>query len=94
MAKPLVSDALWKEVAPLLLPVPPRPRGSRPRLPDRAVLVGIIFVLRTGTPWQLLPPERGCGSGMPCWRRLRDWHEAGVWDLLHQVLLQRLADAD
>ena len=50
MAKPLVSDALWKEVEPLLPPAPPRPRGGRPRLPDRAVLAGIVFVLRTGTP--------------------------------------------
>ena len=93
MAKPLVSDALWKEVEWLLPPVPPRPRGGRPRISDRAVLTGIVFVLRTGTPWELLPPEMGCGSGMTCWRRLRDWHEAGVWAALHQVLLQRLADA-
>ena len=64
--------------------------AARARLPDRGVLVGSIFVLRTGTPWELLPPEMGCGSGMTCWRRLRDWYEAGVWDLLHQVLFQRL----
>ena len=80
MAKPLVSDKLWEEVEPLLPPTPLRPRGGRPRIPDRAVLTGIIFVLRTGTPWELLPPEMGCGSGMTCWRRLRDWQEAGVWD--------------
>ena len=64
MAKPLGSDAWWQEVEPL------------PRLLERAVLVGIIFVLRTGTPWALLPPERGCGSGMTCWRRLHGWHQA------------------
>ncbi len=52
MAKPLVSDKLWEEVEPLLLPIPPRPRGGRPRIPDRAVLTGIVFVLRTGTPWE------------------------------------------
>ena len=72
VAKPLVSDERWAEVGPLLPPVPPRPRGGRPRIPDRAVLTGIVFVLRTGTPWELLPPEMGCGSGMTCWRRLRD----------------------
>ena len=82
MAKLLVSDAWWQEVEPLLPPAPPRPRGGRPRFP------------RTGTPWELLPPEMGCGSGMTCWRRLRDWHAAGVWEMLHRVLLQRLADAD
>ena len=94
MAKPLVSDKLWEEVEPLLPVIPPCPRGGRPRIPDRAVLTGIVFVLRTGTPWELLPPEMGCGSGMTCWRRLRDWQQAGVWEVLHWMLLQRLADAD
>ena len=94
MAKSLVSDKLWEEVESILPPAPPRPRGGRPRLANRAVLTGIIFVLRTGTPWELLPPEMGCGSGMTCWRRLRDWQQAGVWDVLHWVLLQRLVDAD
>src|SRR5438094_1008868 len=36
----------------------------------------------------------GCGSGMTCWRRLRDWYQAGVWRRLHQVLLEELAQAD
>jgi transposase len=45
-------------------------------------------------PWSWLPPELGCGSGTTCWRRLKEWHEAGVWHRLHQVLLERLADAD
>ena len=92
--KPIVSDELWAVVAPLLPPARPHPRGGRPRLPDRAVLTGIIFVLRTGIPWEWLPRELGCGSGMTCWRRLRDWHAAGVWRRLHRVLLNRLGDAD
>ena len=90
MAKPIVSDELWSMVAPLLPHEPPKPKGGRPRLADRAALTGIIFVLRTGIPWELLPPEMGCGSGMTCWRRLRAWHEAGVWHRLHRVLLDRL----
>jgi len=94
MAKPLVSDELWVLVAPLLPPEPPKPKGGRPRVPDRAVLTGIIFVLKTGIPWELLPPEMGCGSGVTCWRRLRDWQEAGVWDRLHHVLLDRLGETD
>lgn len=94
MAKPIVSDELWAVIEPLLPPHKPRPKGGRPPIPDRAALTGILFVLMTGTPWEMLPPEMGCGSGMTCWRRLRDWQEAGVWDRLHQVLLDRLGQAD
>jgi transposase len=93
MAKPLVSDELGAVVAPLLPPEPPKPKGGRPRVPDRACLTGIIFVLKSGIPWEMLPHEMGCGSGMTCWRRLRDWQAAGVWDRLHRVLLDRLGEA-
>jgi len=93
MSKPLVSDELWAIVAPLLPPEPPKPKGGRPRVPDRAALTGIIFVLTTGIQWELLPQEMGCGSGMTCWRRLRDWQAAGVWDALHRELLDRLGEA-
>src|SRR5918997_2641443 len=94
MAKPIVSDELWAVVEPLLPPEPERPRGGRPRISNRDCLRGIIFVLRASLPWSWLPPELGCGSGTTCWRRLKEWHEAGVWHRLHQVLLERLADAD
>jgi transposase len=94
MSKPLVPDALWEIINPLLPEAPPKPKGGRPRVSDRACLTGIIFVLKTGLPWELLPQEMGCGSGMTCWRRLRDWQAAGVWTRLHQELLNRLGDAD
>jgi transposase len=94
MSKPLVSDDLWAIVAPLLPPEPPKPKGGRPRVSDRAALTGIIFVLKSGIPWEMLPQELGCGSGVTCWRRLRDWQEAGVWDRLHRELLDRLGEAD
>jgi transposase len=70
------------------------PKGGRPPVGHREALAGILFVLRTGIPWQMLPPEMGCGSGMTCWRRLRDWQEAGVWDRLHHLLLAQLHAAD
>lgn len=76
-----------------IAPVAPQAKvaqGGRPPVDDRAALCGIIFVLRTGIPWEYLPQEMGCGSGMTCWRRLRDWQRAGVWRRLHQVLLERL----
>jgi len=93
MAKPLVPDELWEVVEPLLPPHPPRPKGGRPPVPDRACLAGILFVLRTGIGWEDLPAEMGCGSGMTCWRRLRDWHKAGVFQRLHEALLGRLRAA-
>jgi transposase len=94
MAAPLVSDELWAVVEPLLPTEPPKPQGGRPRVSDRAALTGILFVLRTGIPWELLPAEMGCGCGMTCWRRLRDWQQAGVWERLHRVLLDRLGCAN
>jgi transposase len=91
MSAPLLPDALWNLIQPLLPPSPHRPNGGRPRLPDRACLTGILFVLRSGIPWEMLPQELGCGSGMTCWRRLRDWQKAGLWQLVHFSLLDWLA---
>jgi transposase len=95
MAKPILDDELWALIQPLLS----RPKPQRSRYPGRKplddrVLTGILFVLQSGIPWEMLPQEMGCGSGMSCWRRLRDWQEAGVWDRRHEVLLARLRAAD
>jgi transposase len=94
MAKELVTDELWEVIEPLLPEEPPKPKGGRPRIDDCAALTGIIFVLKSGIPWEMLPQEMGCGSGMSCWRRLKEWQEAGVWERLHQKLLDRLGEAD
>lgn len=94
MAKQLITDELWAVIEPLLPPESEKLRGGRPRIPNRDVLRGILFVLATGLPWEYLPPEMGCGSGMTCWRRLKEWHEAGVWHRLHRALLDRLGQAD
>jgi transposase len=87
----IVSDELWARIEPLL-PVVPRRRDhpGRKRLDDRKVLSGILFVLYTCIPWEFLPQELGFGSGMTCWRRLRYWHQAGVWQRLHESLLAEL----
>ena len=94
MAKELVTDELWEVIEPLLPEEPPKPKGGRPRIDDRAALSGILFVLKSGIPWEMLPQEMGCGSGMTCWRRLKEWNEAGVWERLHHELLDRLGKAD
>ena len=91
----LVPDGLWERVEPLL----PEPKPRRHRYPgrrpmnDRAALAGIVFVLKTGIAWNQLPTGLvGC-SGVTCWRRLRDWTEAGVWPTLHEALLAELRAA-
>jgi transposase len=94
MSPPVVDDQLWELIQPLL----PRPtrryrNPGRRRLDDRKVLGGILFVLSTGIGWQRLPQELGFGSGMTCWRRLRDWQQAGVWQQLHELLLAKLRQA-
>ena len=91
MATALIPDGLWDLITLLLPSVTPKPKGGRPRLSDRACLNGIVFILRSGIPWEMLPQEMGCGSGMTCWRRLRDWQQAGIWDLIHFVLLNWLS---
>jgi transposase len=91
MASPLVPDELWEVVEPLIPEVKRRYRyPGRKRVPDRQTLTGILFVLKTGIPWEELPQEMGCGSGVTCWRRLREWQEQGVWKRLHEALLARL----
>ncbi len=96
MPKTLIEDELWELIKPLLPAAKPRRKKypGRMPVPDRAALTGILFVLRSGIPWNMLPLEMGCGSGSSCWRRLRDWQEAGVWDRLHRILLSKLREAD
>jgi len=88
----LVSDHLWFVVSPLLPKHPASPKGGAPRKDDRLCLEGIMYVLKGGIAWKLLPKEIG-PSYTTCWRRLREWSLAGVWDQVHKHLLKSLADA-
>jgi transposase len=96
MAKPMLDDKLWPIIEPLL----PPPKKRRKRFPgrkplgNRETLSAILFVLKTGLPWEYLPQELGWGSGMTAWRRLRVWQRRGVWKKIHHVLLIHLQEAD
>ena len=96
MAKPILDDELWELIEPLLPPAQPRRFRYPGRKPvdNRKALTGILFVLRTGIGWEYLPQEMECGSGMTCWRRLRDWQKVGIWDKIHRALLNKLRQAE
>lgn len=94
MAKELLPDELWHEIEPLVPPhAPPSAKGGRPPVDDRDALTGILFVLKTGIPWQALPAEVFGVSGSSCWRRFDEWTKAGVWPRLHGRVLNRLGKA-
>lgn len=85
---PLLTDAQWTHIAPLL----PRPRrqplGGRPRADNRACFEGILWVLRTGARWRDLPAHYP--SPVTCWRRLGEWERADVWLRLWRGFLKTL----
>ncbi|MFG1648169.1 IS5 family transposase [Amycolatopsis sp. NPDC049252] len=94
MREEVLTDQLWKRLEPLL-PVHPRRfrYPGRKRADDRAALEGILYVIRTGIGWNRLPTVLFGASGATCWRRLTEWHEAGVWQQLHERLLAELRAA-
>jgi transposase len=93
MSQLLVTDDLWNLVEPLLPTFRCGPKGGHPAVDNRVCLTGILFVLKTGIPWEDFPQEMGC-CGMTLWNRLADWKKAGVWQKLHELLLAKLRAAD
>ena len=93
MAGHLIPEDVWHLIEPLLPPRPAHPKGGRPVIADRDVLTGIIFMLKTGIAWEDLPTEMGCGCGMTCLRRLREWQRADVWPQILNILQTHLRDA-
>ncbi len=90
MAVELLPDDLWDEVRTLLPVHRVSPKGGRPPVDDRVCLRALIFIMRSGMAYNLLPAEVFGVSGVTAWRRLRDWTRADVWQPLHKLLLNRL----
>jgi transposase len=86
--KRILTDEQWKRIAAHLPEHPPSPRGGRPRADDRECLEGILWLLRTGSPWQEIPLD--FPSGSTCWRRLQEWAGEGVLAEIHAVLIEEL----
>jgi transposase len=89
-SKWLISDELWDEIEPLLPEVVNRHRfgGGRPRVPDRRVMEGILFVLRTGCQWKALDATCIC-SGSVAHSRFQTWRRAGVFKAFWRKELQK-----
>ncbi len=81
-----VPEGLWKRIEPLVPRERPKPRGGRPRVPDRVAMAGILYRVRTGCQWKALPPE--FGSGSTCHLRMMQWVRAGVFVKMHAELLR------
>ncbi len=84
-----LTDAQWERLRPLL--PPQKPRTGRPARDHRAVIDGILWVLRTGSPWRCLPERYGSWKTVSS--RFYRWQRAGVWDRV-LAALQRRTDAD
>jgi Putative transposase of IS4/5 family (DUF4096) len=81
---PLVelTDAEWTRLRPLL--PPQRPRTGRPRNDHRAVLGGILWVLRNRASWRDMPVR--FGNYNTAYKRYRLWSDSGLWDRLFDAL--------
>jgi transposase len=86
-----LMDRLWDRVRHLLPPPPPHPKGGRPFADHRSCFEGIVCVLRNGLRWRQMPA--GYPSGVTCWRRHRQWTEAGVWHRVWKLVLAELDEA-
>ncbi len=88
MDKSKLSDAQWEKLRPLL--PPQKPRTGRPAHDHRTVLDGILWILRTGSPWRSLPEHYGSWKTVSS--RFYRWQMAGVWERILSALQQQTDD--
>jgi transposase len=81
-----ISDELWNMICNLL---PEEKRNNtigRPAVPFRKIMNGILYILRTGCQWKMLPKE--FGSGSTCHRRFQQWVQLGIFKKIWVRLLK------
>jgi transposase len=77
----------WAVVEPLLpKPVKRADGKGRPRVDNRAILNGILWVMRTGAPWHDMPNRYP--SYQTCHRRFQEWVKAGTFETILKKLVQ------
>jgi putative transposase len=81
-----ITDDLWDEIKIILPPEKADKTIGRPIVPFRKVFDGILYVLRTGCQWKMLPKEYGSGS--TCHRRFQEWTASKVFQNLWTRLLE------
>ena len=87
-----LTDAQWLRIEPHIPKRKGSPKGGRRPKESRDCFEGILWVLRTGARWKDMPD---CfPSGSTCWRRLREWDEAGVWEAAWRAFLDALGERD
>jgi putative transposase len=84
-----LTDAQWEELAPL---IPPAKPGGHPRTVDmREVINGILYVLRSGCTWRMMPHDFPPWS--TAWGFFRRWRKDGTWERIHDALRPRVREA-
>lgn len=85
-----IPDELWQLIEPILPPDKPLGANGRPRVPNRIVLNGILYVLRTGCQWKMVPHEYSSGS--TCHLRFQSWVRAGLFARIGRACLEHYDD--
>lgn len=83
-----LTNEQWSQIKEFFPESKASPLGGRPPAPNRACVEGIIWILRSGAPWRLLP--RCYPSDTTCWRRHKEWTEAGIWEKAWARLMRML----
>ncbi len=87
----VLTDEQWKLIEPLLPQGKSGPKGGRPRRDDREIVNGVLWILRTGAPWQDLPPTK-YPPYQTCHRRFQEWVRAGTLEKILHVLATDLRE--